>query len=164
MLRESMPNGSPVTAGGPPVVSSRLWSWEVGEGVARAKILVIDDDEKARRLIQVILASKGYAVIMAESGLEGIELAIRERPHVIILDVMMPGMDGFEVCERLKGDGRTKETPVIMLTATYDLELNRKAFERGAAMCLTKPYRGDALVSAVETTLTMKKRMAGERG
>ncbi|MBI3988788.1 MAG: response regulator [candidate division NC10 bacterium] len=132
--------------------------------MARARILVIDDDEKARRLMQITLASKDYAVIMAEDGQEGVELAIQEGPDLIILDVMMPGMDGFETCERLKGDERTKGIPVIMLTATYDLELTKKAFGRGVAMCLTKPYRGEALVNAIEATLAAKRRLARERG
>lgn len=122
------------------------------------KILVIDDDEKARKLAQIILKSRDYEMAVAADGLEGLEQAIREKPDLVLLDVMMPGMDGFETCERLKGDERTKDIPVIMLTAADDLELNRKAFKRGAMMCLTKPYRAEALVNAIESILARKRK------
>lgn len=129
-----------------------------------ARILVIDDDEKSRRLAQVVLESRDYTVMMAGDGQEGLEQAIREGPDLIVLDVMMPMMDGFETCERLKRDERTRKIPVIMLTATYDLELNKKAFRRGAAMCVTKPYRGEALVSAIEAVLASRRRRSREPG
>ena len=122
------------------------------------KILVIDDDEKARQLAQVVLRSRDYQVVVAKDGSEGLALATKEGPDLIVLDVVMPGMDGFEACDRLKKDERTRGIPVLMLTATDDVELNRKAFGVGAAACLTKPYRPEALTSAIEALLASKRR------
>lgn len=128
------------------------------------KILVIDDDEKARQLIQVILRSRDYQVVVAKDGPEGLALATTEGPDLIVLDVVMPGMDGFEACDRLKKDERTKGIPVLMLTATDDVGLNRKAFGVGAAACLTKPYRPEALVSSIEALLASKRRALKREG
>lgn len=85
-----------------------------------AKILIIDDDVDIVESTKVVLESKGYEVIFALSGQEGIAKAAQEKPDLIILDVMMPGMDGFQVARELKKDLNMRNTPILMLTAIKD--------------------------------------------
>jgi CheY-like chemotaxis protein len=127
---------------------------------AKKKILIIDDEEDLCVLAGHALTTvrADIEVISARDGLSGIERAGAERPAVIILDVMMPGIDGYEVCRRLKADPRTREIPLVMLTASSDPHLNRKAFEAGAVACLTKPYNRGALVNCVDVALASSAR------
>ncbi|MGH7361442.1 MAG: response regulator, partial [Candidatus Methylomirabilales bacterium] len=81
------------------------------------KILVVDDEVHILKIIDYKLRTAGYTVITAADGVEGVEKARAERPDLILLDVMMPGMDGFEVCEQLRKNVRTAFTPILMLTA-----------------------------------------------
>ena len=87
-----------------------------GETVPRS-VVVIDDDARDRRLIVDTLEPEGYSVLTAETGEEGLELVQRERPAVVLLDLLMPGLDGFEVVERLRADPSTADVPVVVLTA-----------------------------------------------
>ncbi|WP_457621728.1 response regulator [Persephonella sp.] len=86
------------------------------------KILIIDDNQQNRLLIKMILQRKGYSVIEAESGEIGLSLAYEHTPDLIILDMMMPEVDGWEVMERLKKDAKTKNIPIIIFSALDDLE------------------------------------------
>ena len=87
-----------------------------------ARILVVDDIEANRRLLQAKLEAQYYTVIQAENGPQALEVARKELPDIILLDVMMPGMDGYEVCRRLKEDPATAFIPVVMVTALSDTE------------------------------------------
>ena len=87
-----------------------------------ARILVVDDIEANRRLLQAKLEAQYYTVIQAENGPQALEVASKELPDIILLDVMMPGMDGYEVCRRLKEDPATAFIPVVMVTALSDTE------------------------------------------
>jgi len=128
--------------------------------VARKKILIIDDEEDLCVLAAhaLTLERSDLEVISAKDGPSGIQRVQTDRPSVIILDVMMPKMDGFEVCRLLKADPKTRNIPVIMLTASSDPHLNQKAFEAGAAACLTKPYRKVTLVNCVDMALAGLQR------
>jgi putative two-component system response regulator len=103
-------------------------------------ILIVDDDTTSRQTLESILDGQGYHLEMAENGLQGIEKARQLLPDVILLDVMMPGMDGFEVCQRLRGDPNLAEIPIIMLTALDDKKSLLDGLEAGADDYITKPY------------------------
>jgi two-component system cell cycle response regulator len=114
-----------------------------------ARILVVDDIEANRRLLQAKLEAQYYTVIQAENGPQAIEVAKNELPDIILLDVMMPGMDGYEVCRRLKEDPATAFIPVVMVTALSDTEDRVRGLEAGAEDFLTKPVDDFALMSRV---------------
>lgn len=114
-------------------------------GVVAQRVLVVDDEERIRELLADFLATEGYEVILSSNGEEAIELVEREDPQVILLDVQMNGIDGIEVCKRLKANKKTGLIPVIMMTALGDYKT--KAFEAGADDCVYKPCDlGDLLV------------------
>jgi CheY-like chemotaxis protein len=127
---------------------------------SKKKILIIDDEEDLCILAMhaLTLDRSDLEVVSAKDGPSGIRRAQAEQPAVIILDVMMPKMDGYEVCRLLKADPATRDIPVIMLTASSDPHLNRKAFDAGAAACLTKPYRKGTLANTVGMALASGER------
>jgi len=102
------------------------------------KVLVVDDEWEIRDLLSQFLAEEGYEVILASNGEEAIELAERENPQVILLDIMMPDIDGIETCKRLKAKEKTRFIPVIMATALWDTYA--EAIEAGAEDFVTKPF------------------------
>lgn len=117
------------------------------------KILVIEDETMIRDSIFEILSRKGYEVTKAENGQIGVELAQKELPDLIICDVMMPVMNGFDVLVTLRGNPRTVNTPFIFLTAQADREDFRKGMGLGADDYLTKPFEVNDLLTAIETRL-----------
>lgn len=133
---------------------------------AKKRILIIDDEEDLRVLAThaLTLERSDLEVIGAKDGPSGIQRAKTDHPSVIILDIMMPKMDGYEVCRLLKADAKTRNIPVIMLTASSDPHLNQKAFEAGAVACLTKPYRKATLVNCVDMALGSLERARGRSG
>ena len=127
---------------------------------AKKKILIIDDEEDLCVLAKhtLTLERSDLEVVSANDGPSGIRRAQADQPALIILDVMMPKMDGYEVCRLLKKDEKTRAIPVIMLTASGDPHLNQKAFEVGAVACLTKPYRKATLLNCVDMALASVDR------
>jgi len=119
----------------------------------RTRVLVIDDDAQTRDLVATFLKSSGYEVRGAEGGVHGLTLADADPPDIIILDLQMPRMDGYEVCRILRQGAKTRHLPVIILTASDDPALNRKAYAIGAQACVPKPFRGEGLVAAIKTVL-----------
>ncbi|MBI5437728.1 MAG: response regulator [Nitrosomonadales bacterium] len=109
------------------------------EQTKQATILAVDDDEFNLKLLNKMLAVEGYAVRTAASGEEALASVAEQLPDLILLDVMMPGIDGFEVARRLKADARTRSIPIIMVTALEDRESRLKGLENGAEEFLTKP-------------------------
>lgn len=130
------------------------------------KILIVDDDIDSLKLIGLMLQRHGYEVIAANSGNQAIQKATSEVPSLIILDVMMPDMDGYEVTRRLRTDNNTREIPIIMFTAKTLIDDKVKAFELGADDYLTKPTHPAELASRVKAILTRnsQKGAAGEGG
>ncbi len=136
---------------GSPVEAAR-----VDGGTAPARpltILCIDDDRLVLSVCHDALEDQGYRVLTAADGLAGIEVAMRERPDLILLDVMMPGMDGFEVCEVLRTNPALRETPIVLLTALRRPDLESKGAEAGATLTMPKPFGSELIVSAVEHVL-----------
>ena len=113
------------------------------------KVLVCDDERHIVRLIQVNLERQGYNVVTAYDGKEGLEKVRSEKPDLMVLDVMMPYMDGFEVLKTLRRDAATESLPVIMLTAKAQDKDVFEGYHYGADMYLTKPFNPMELVSFV---------------
>jgi len=117
------------------------------------RILVVDDDVDSLKLIGLMLQRNGYEVIAVNSGIQALGRAIGDRPDLIILDIMMPDMDGYEVCRRLRADPRTQGTPIIMFTAKTMIDDKVAGFEAGADDYLTKPTHPAELASRVRSIL-----------
>ncbi|MFQ5532834.1 MAG: response regulator [Candidatus Methylomirabilales bacterium] len=113
-------------------------------------ILVIDDDPRSCDLITGIFAGSEFEVLSAHDGPSGIEIARVTQPAVIILDMMMPGVDGVRTCQRLKRDPVLGDIPVVGFTASADLKYNERAFRAGAEFFLSKPVRAASLLHTVE--------------
>jgi two-component system, chemotaxis family, chemotaxis protein CheY len=118
-----------------------------------ARILVVDDDRWIRQTVRDLLEAADFAVGEAVDGVDGLAQAAAFHPDVILLDLMMPNVDGYTACHRLQADPATRAIPVIFLTASPDPSLNRRAYAAGAVACLTKPFRREALLAVVKTTL-----------
>ena len=114
-----------------------------------ARLLVVDDILANRRLMQAKLEAKYYSVLLAENGPTALKIAAEENPDIILLDVMMPGMDGYEVCRRLKADPQTAHIPVVMLTALNETADRVRGLESGADDFLTKPVDDFSLMARI---------------
>lgn len=116
-------------------------------------ILVIDDDELVSRTLQRALKMYNYHVMVANSGTEGLQLARRHRPDLFILDIMMPGADGYQVCRQIRGDPLLKDLPVLFLTAKAKDEDKIEGFRAGADDYLSKPFNMEELQLRVKAIL-----------
>jgi len=119
-------------------------------------ILTVDDTPANIRLLTHYLEKQGYEVITAEDGFEGFKAAIQYHPDLVLLDIMMPGTDGYEVCELLKAEEETKDIPVVFLTAKADVEDKVKGYELGAVDYITKPFNLVEIATRVQTQLDLK--------
>ncbi len=122
-----------------------------------AKILLIDDSRLIAPVAKMILTKRGHEVILAQDGLAGLEAAKSERPDMILLDLIMPVMDGYKVCENLKQEDSTKEIPVIMLTSKAEPADKVKGLEMGALDYVTKPFDEGELVARVNIHVRLKE-------
>ncbi len=126
----------------------------------RSSVLIVDDITKNLQVVGTILRQAGYAVTPATSGAEALEGVREQLPDLILLDLMMPEMDGLEVCRRLKADSATRQIPVIFLTASNEMEHLMKGFEVGAVDYVTKPFNAPELLARVRTHLELKHARA----
>ena len=129
------------------------------------KILVADDSPNIREILKLSLETDGYTVVLAEDGEQALALVAREKPDLVIMDIMMPRVNGFQVCRRLKSDRATHDVPVIMLTAKSG---NQDVFwgkDCGADEYITKPFSTRELGKTIDRLLTSRQdRRAGEGG
>jgi len=123
-------------------------------------VLVVDDDPTMIELVKDFLEEHDYHVIPATSGKEALAKAGISKPDVIVLDVMMPGMDGYETCERVKQDVRLSGVPVIMFTASTDPKFQQRAFAAGADFCFSKPFELERLLNVVNMAAAKKVKPA----
>ena len=121
-------------------------------------VLVIDDETDLRELVRYNLEKEGFDVIMAADGTSGLEIALRHRPDLVILDLMMPGIDGLEVCKRFRADERGKSTPLLMLTAKGTEADRVVGLELGADDYVTKPFSPRELVARVKALLRRRQQ------
>ena len=127
-----------------------------------ARVLVIDDEAPIRLLCRVNLEAAGMEIIEAEDGPSGLEAARSERPDAILLDVMMPGMDGWQVLEELLDDERTNDIPIIFLTARAEVRDQARGLELGGVDYITKPFSPVDLAPLVEDLLERVQRGEGQ--
>ncbi len=122
-----------------------------------SKILIIDDSRLITQFGKSILTGKGHEVLTADSGELGLEMALRDLPDLILLDVILPGMDGYQICRKLKTTAQGQDIPVIMLTSKAEPADKIKGLELGAVDYVTKPFDAGELIARVNTHLRMKE-------
>ncbi len=120
-------------------------------------ILIIDDTPSSLEVISGCMAESGFDILVAQDGPGGLEIAQRMKPDIILLDVMMPGMDGLETCRHLKSHPSTAATPIIFMTALSDTQHKLKGFSAGAVDYITKPVQAEELRARVETHLMLRQ-------
>ncbi|HEY9297529.1 MAG TPA: response regulator, partial [Phormidium sp.] len=123
-----------------------------------ASILIVDDTPDNVRLLSTILTTEGYQVRKALNGQRAIATALEFPPNLILLDVMMPEMNGYEVCEQLKASPRTSSIPIIFLSALDDVVDKVKAFDVGAVDYITKPFQNKEVLARVANQLTIQSQ------
>jgi DNA-binding response OmpR family regulator len=121
-------------------------------------VLVIDDEAALIEMVELLLSKAGFEVETTTSGPEGLLMAFSSQPDVVIVDVMMPEMDGYEVCRRLRGDPRTARSAIIVLTARGQPVDKGMALRSGADLWVTKPFEGKALIRDIQEQLTRRSR------
>jgi two-component system alkaline phosphatase synthesis response regulator PhoP len=123
----------------------------------KGKILVVDDEENITQILEFSIGAEGYEVIVASNGEEAIEKARQEQPDLIILDIMMPKIDGYEACRILKANPLTKNIPVVLLTAKgRDID-RRLGYEVGATDYIIKPFSPSRLIDRIHSLLSCAK-------
>lgn len=123
----------------------------------KPKILVVDDIIQNVKLLRVILTASEYDVVEAYNGEEALEKVRAELPDLILLDVMMPKLTGYEVCQRLRADERTRSIPVVMITALHEMDDRVKGIEAGADDFISKPFNKVELLTRVKSLLRLKQ-------
>lgn len=113
------------------------------------KLLIVDDEKDVIKFLKLRFESKKYTVVTAENGEQALVQAEKEMPDVIVLDILMPGMDGFEVCERLKSKEKTADIPVVMLTCLTDQKSISRGKQVGAHDFISKPFDFDKLEATI---------------
>ena len=120
---------------------------------SRPTVLYVDDDRFLLTLCCDLLEQHGYRTLLATDGPTGIETAKAGRPDLILLDLVMPGMDGLEVCRRLRTKGDLQETPILLFTARQDLQVEAQAAQAGATLTLRKEFSSSELVHTIARLL-----------
>ncbi len=123
----------------------------------QSTILIVDDELVSRYTVEVLLSTEGYILEFAKNGEEGLKKAVELSPDLMLLDVMMPGMDGFEVCQRLRANPKLAELPVVMVTALDDRESRLRGIESGADDFMSKPYDRAELRARIRTITRLNR-------
>ncbi len=127
-------------------------------------ILVADDDPTILRIVQMVLVKQGLTVLTAGDGDEAFQKALTDKPDVILIDIRMPGMNGLELCSKLKATATTAHIPVGFLTAERDIETFKQAQELGGMLYITKPFKPERLVDTIGMLLSARFRSREENG
>ena len=121
--------------------------------MSRKKILLVDDSNTILMMERMILTKGPYDLVTASDGEEAVEKALSERPDLILMDVVMPKMNGFEACRRIRGEGAIGHTPIIMVTTRGEVQNVETGFESGCNDYVTKPINGTELMAKLKTYL-----------
>jgi len=132
--------------------------------MARETILVVEDDENIQQLVGYNLAKAGFHVVYADNGEQALSVIKRERPELIILDLMLPGLNGLEVCKLVRKDPKSKNLPIVMLTAKSEENDITAGLDLGADDYITKPFSPKILISRVKAALRRKEGLSEEGG
>lgn len=114
------------------------------------KILIVEDEESLLKLESILLSSKGYSVVGVMDGKSALEEVETNRPDLVVLDIMLPEMDGFEVCRRIKDNPETRDIPVVMLTAKKSNADVERGKQSGAEAYITKPFKSAKVIEVIE--------------
>ena len=125
-------------------------------GNQKSLVLAVDDKPQNLQFLGKLLSDNGYEVALAQSGSQALGFVRKDEPDLILLDIMMPEMDGYDVCRALKGDFSTRHIPVIFLTAKTDAEDVVKGFEAGGVDYVTKPFNSAELLARIKTHIELK--------
>ena len=125
--------------------------------MARKKILLVDDSSTVLMMERMILNKGSYDLVTARDGSEAVERAFAERPDLILLDVIMPRMNGFEVCKKIREDAAMKTVPIIMVTTRGEGENVENGFQSGCSDYITKPFSSLELLTKIESYLAVEK-------
>ena len=131
-------------------------SMESTEFQPAAKVLIVDDDPLIVQMYRDLLEHNDLMVLSAPDGTKGLEMAAKEHPALMLLDIIMPGIDGFEVCRRVKADPKLKDIHIIILTGLTDPKLNVQAFKAGADLALRKPAEPATILRTIQAALALK--------
>jgi len=122
--------------------------------MVKKKILIVEDEESLLKLESILLTSKGYDVRGVLNGQQALDAIREERPDLVLLDIMLPEIDGFEVCQRIKDNPETKSIPVIMLTAKKSREDMARGEKVGADWYITKPFKSIMVIETIQRFLS----------
>lgn len=128
-------------------------SHPIHSAISKKKILIVDDEKELIRLVSFHMTIVGYEALSAKDGLEALQICKQNKPDLIILDIMLPRIDGWEVCRRLKQDPQTRNIPIIMLSALAEVNDKLKGFNLGTDDYVTKPFSPRELVVRVKRVL-----------
>lgn len=129
--------------------------------MAKKRILVVEDEESLLKLESILLTSKGYSVTGVMDGKAALASIQADPPDLVILDVMLPGIDGFEVCRQIKGNAATRDIPVVMLTAKKSAGDVNLGAEVGAEAYLTKPFKSAQVMEVIGNLLAVRRTGEG---
>ena len=115
-----------------------------------AKILIVDDDILITGLMQTLVSMGGHEAIIVNDSIDAMETAVSVRPDLITLDLMMPGLSGYDLCGLLRGDPRFDQTPIVIISAKEDTQSKEKAFKLGATEYITKPFDIDHFLKTIQ--------------
>jgi two-component system, sensor histidine kinase and response regulator len=127
-------------------------------GLEQPYIMIVDDNARNLQVLGNLLKEQGYRVLPARSGQQALAFAVQREVEIILLDIMMPEMNGFEVCEQLKSDEKTADIPVLFISALSDTEDKLKGFEVGGVDYITKPFQREEALARVKTHLTLRRQ------
>ncbi len=119
------------------------------------KILIVDDEEDVVEVVEMLLKVENYTVLKAYDGEEGLKKALEETPDLVILDIMMPKMDGVEACKKMRELENMKETPIVMFSAKMSTIDKKESFDAGADGFITKPFNAKGFLSGIKTYLEL---------
>lgn len=118
--------------------------------MSKIRVLIVDDEEDIIEFTEMALTATGFSVITAEDGEQGLKLALSEKPDIILLDVMMPGLDGFSVCKQLKDNPETQHIPILMVSAKALNQDIKKGMQSGCNDYMIKPFEMNELVEKIK--------------
>ncbi len=162
-LPEAAVLGAEISGEGSVIVRVLTLSRGFADTLHMARVLVIEDDSSISGLLRIVLEADGHEVLVADDGSRGLAMATRRSPDVVVLDIMMPFMDGFAVLEAIREDGRTATMPVLMLSAMQQESVEERCYRLGAQAFLRKPFDPDILLGTVQELLAAPPELEIER-